>query len=208
MPEQLREHAGGREPAEQHLEQDAAGPRVEIGLRWRFGRHDHQDHKDNEPSYSTHLHAPCRPGETAAVRLSPDNYTAHSTSSPLRPGIELVHGPVSGASIINYCYAATGMYMTAAAAVLRESANTRTSRSHKTTRRTDTKMSRRVSRRLAIPRHRFTVELATERKGVHEAKVELRIRIPGICTGSDRLDVNAVVLRRFGCLGERSGSHQ
>ena len=56
-----------------------------------------------------------------------------------------------GASVIKCCYATTGMYMTAAAAVLRESANTRTSLSHKTTRCRDTKMSRRVSRRVASP---------------------------------------------------------
>ena len=41
------------------------------------------------------------------------------------------------------------MYMTAA--VLRKSANASTSLSHQTTRRTDTKMSRRVSRRVASP---------------------------------------------------------
>ena len=53
-----------------------------------------------------------------------------------------------GASVIKCCYAATGMYMTAAAALLCESANTCTSSlSHLTTRRRDTKMSRRVSRR-------------------------------------------------------------
>ena len=57
----------------------------------------------------------------------------------------------SGASVIKCCYAATGMYMTAAAAVLRKSANARTSLSHQTTRRRDTKMSRRVSRRVASP---------------------------------------------------------
>ena len=43
------------------------------------------------------------------------------------------------------------MYMTVAGAVLRKSANASTSLSHKTTRRTDTKMSRRVSRRVASP---------------------------------------------------------
>ena len=60
-------------------------------------------------------------------------------------------GDMEGASVIKCCYAATGMYMTAAAAVLRESANTRTSLSHLATRRRDTKMSRRVSRRVASP---------------------------------------------------------
>ncbi len=58
---------------------------------------------------------------------------------------------VLGASVIKCCYAATGMCMTAAAAVLRKSANASTSLSHQTTRRTDTKMSRRVSRRVASP---------------------------------------------------------
>ena len=58
---------------------------------------------------------------------------------------------VTGASVIKRCYAATGMYMTVAAAVLRESANTRTSLSHMATRRRDTKMSRRNSRRVASP---------------------------------------------------------
>ena len=56
-----------------------------------------------------------------------------------------------GASVIKCCYAATGMYMMVAAAVLRKSANASTPLSHKTTRRTDTKMSRRVSRRVASP---------------------------------------------------------
>ena len=42
-----------------------------------------------------------------------------------------------GASAIKCCYAATGMYMTVAAGVLRESGNTRTSLSHKTARRRD-----------------------------------------------------------------------
>ena len=41
--------------------------------------------------------------------------------------------------------------MTAAAAVLRESENVNTWLSHETTRRRDTKMSRRVSRRVARP---------------------------------------------------------
>jgi hypothetical protein len=44
-------------------------------------------------------------------------------------------GYLDGASVIKCCYAATGMCMIAAAAVLRESANTRTSLSHKTARR-------------------------------------------------------------------------
>ena len=56
-----------------------------------------------------------------------------------------------GVSVIKCCYAATGMYMTVAAALLFESANTCTSLSHLTTRRRDTKMSRRVSRRVASP---------------------------------------------------------
>ena len=56
-----------------------------------------------------------------------------------------------GASGIKCCYAATGMYMTAAAAVLRASANASTSLSHNTTHRRDSKMSRRVSRRVARP---------------------------------------------------------
>ena len=43
------------------------------------------------------------------------------------------------------------MYTTAEAAVLRKSANTRTSLSHQTTRRRDSKMSRKVSRREASP---------------------------------------------------------
>ena len=55
------------------------------------------------------------------------------------------------ASVIKCCYAATGMYMYMTAAVLRKSANASTSLSHQTTRRTDTKMSRRVSRRVASP---------------------------------------------------------
>ena len=55
------------------------------------------------------------------------------------------------ASAIKCCDAVTGMDMTAAAAVLRESANTRTSLSHMTTHRRHTKMSRRVSRRVASP---------------------------------------------------------
>ena len=46
---------------------------------------------------------------------------------------------VTGASVIKCCYAATGMYVTAAAALLRGLANTRTSLSHQTTRRRDTK---------------------------------------------------------------------
>ena len=57
----------------------------------------------------------------------------------------------NGASVIKCCYAATGMYVTAAAALLRGLANTRTSLSHQTTRRRDTKMSRSVSRRVASP---------------------------------------------------------
>ena len=57
----------------------------------------------------------------------------------------------TGASVIKCCYAATGMYTTAEAAVLRKSANTRTSLSHQTTRRRDSKMSRKVSRREASP---------------------------------------------------------
>ena len=56
-----------------------------------------------------------------------------------------------GASVIKCCYAATGMYMTAAAAVLRASANASTSLSHNTTHRRDSKMSRRGSRRVARP---------------------------------------------------------
>ncbi len=56
----------------------------------------------------------------------------------------LFKGPQGGASVIKCCYAATDMYMTAAAAALCESANTRTSLSHLATRRRDTKMSRRV----------------------------------------------------------------
>ena len=56
-----------------------------------------------------------------------------------------------GASVIKCCYAATGMYVTAAAALLRGLANTRTTLSHQTTRRRDTKMSRSVSRRVASP---------------------------------------------------------
>ena len=66
----------------------------------------------------------------------------------------LCHVPIpeqNGASVIKCCYAATGMYMTAAATVLRESANVSTSLSHRATRRGDTKMSRRVSRRVARP---------------------------------------------------------
>ena len=50
------------------------------------------------------------------------------------------------------------MYMTAAAAVLRESANARTSLSHKTTRRRDTKMSR-SCRMLPVWRSRRMEEL-------------------------------------------------
>ena len=60
-----------------------------------------------------------------------------------------VHVDRRGASVIKCCYAATGMYMMAADAVLRESANASTSLSHETTRRRNTKMSRRVSRRVA-----------------------------------------------------------
>ena len=56
-----------------------------------------------------------------------------------------------GASVIKCCYAATGMYVTAAAALLRGLANTRTTLSHQTTRRRDTKMSRSVSRRVLPP---------------------------------------------------------
>ena len=52
---------------------------------------------------------------------------------------------MTGASVIKCCYAATGMYMMAADAVLRESANASTSLNHETTRRRNTKMSRRVS---------------------------------------------------------------
>ena len=61
------------------------------------------------------------------------------------------NGYLIGASVIKCCYAATGMYMTAAAALLRRSANIRTSLSHEIRRRRDTKMSRRVSRRVARP---------------------------------------------------------
>ena len=57
----------------------------------------------------------------------------------------------SGASVIKCCYAATGMYMPAAAAILRELASVRTSLSDETRLRRDTKMSRRVSRRVASP---------------------------------------------------------
>ena len=56
-----------------------------------------------------------------------------------------------GASVIKCCYAATGMYMTAAAAILRELASVSTSLSDDTRLRRDTKMSRRVSRRVASP---------------------------------------------------------
>ena len=56
-----------------------------------------------------------------------------------------------GASVIKCCYAATGMYMTAAAAILRELASVSTSLSDETRLRRDTKMSRRVSRRVASP---------------------------------------------------------
>ena len=58
---------------------------------------------------------------------------------------------LEGASVIKCCYAATGMYMTAAAAILRELASVSTSLSDETRLRRDTKMSRRVSRRVASP---------------------------------------------------------
>ena len=68
-----------------------------------------------------------------------------------------------GASVIKCCYAATGMYMTAAAAILRELASVSTSLSDATRLRRDTKMSRRVS----PPRgesclHRGSPRLASE----------------------------------------------
>ena len=66
-------------------------------------------------------------------------------------GARVVVPPTKGASVIKCCYAATGMYVTAAAALLRGLANTRTTLSHQTTRRRDTKMSRSVSRRVASP---------------------------------------------------------
>lgn len=94
-----------------------------------------------------------RPLERCGTVVGPD---AREVGMPLgRPG----NGPllgglsvrVSGASVIKCCYAATGIYMTAAAALLRESASVSTPHSHGTRRRRDTKMSRRVSRRVARP---------------------------------------------------------
>jgi len=69
------------------------------------------------------------------------------------------------------------MGMTAAAAVLRESANTRTSLSHMTTHRRDTKMSRRVS---VEPRHfKDTTSLYRRRcvSNVRVASAEERVSL-------------------------------
>ena len=72
-------------------------------------------------------------------------------TSELMPIRTATRARVHGASVIKCGYAATGMYMTAAADVLRESANTRTSLSHKTTRRTDTRDVPQGQPRVASP---------------------------------------------------------
>ena len=77
-------------------------------------------------------------------------YLRHLGNSDIAP-LYTRRSPSPGASVIKCCYAATGMYMTAAAAILRELASVSTSLSDETRLRRDTKMSRRVSRRVASP---------------------------------------------------------